>query len=379
MILPEIWVLLFWSSLALLIYTFPGYPVVVHLLARLAPERRRPAAPAAWPAVSVVLVAGNEEQRITPRLQNLLAADYPPDRLEIIVVSDGSTDATAARVRELGEPRVKLLARTEHAGKSACLNAGIPLAGGEIVVFSDARQRFAPETIRALVSNFSDPAVGAVSGELFIDPSASGVGAGVDLYWRLEKMIRTAEARRDSCIGCTGAVYAIRRALFTPIPPDTILDDVVIPMRIAVAGNRVLYDTAAPAYDPQSLEPARERGRKQRTLAGNFQMLFRHPAWLLPWRNRLWWQLLSHKYLRIAAPLTLAVIFVSNLALVHAPIYRALFVGQCLFYGLALTGLAVPSLKARVVSIPAGFVFLNLMTVGGCWNWLRGAYAGGRW
>ena len=379
MTLPDSCVLLFWFSLGLLIYTFLGYPLVMHSLARLTPERRRPVPPTQWPTVSVVLVVGNEEQRITPRLQNLLASDYPADRLEILVVTDGSTDATAARVRELGEARVKLVPRPERAGKSAGLNAGIPLAGGEIVVLCDARQSFAPGTIRALAGNFSDPAVGAVSGELFIDPAASGVGAGVDLYWRLEKMIRTAEARRDSCIGCTGAVYALRRALFTPIAPDTILDDVVIPMQIAVAGHRVLYDTAAPAYDPQALEPARERGRKQRTLAGNFQMLFRHPVWLLPWRNRLWWQLLSHKYLRIAAPLTLAVIFSSNLALVHAPIYRALCAGQCLFYGLAAAGLAVPSLRVRVVSLPAGFVFLNLMTVGGCWNWLRGAYTGGRW
>lgn len=130
MTLPDPCVLLFWFSLGLLIYTFPGYPVVVHLLARLTPERRRPVPPTQWPTVSVVLVVGNEEQRITPRLQNLLASDYPADRLEILVVTDGSTDATAARVRELGEPRVKLIPQPAHAGKSAGLNAGIPLAGG---------------------------------------------------------------------------------------------------------------------------------------------------------------------------------------------------------------------------------------------------------
>lgn len=132
----------------------------------------------------------------------------------------------------------------------------------------------------------------------------------------------------------------------------------------------MLFDPEARAFDPQTLEPERERIRKRRTLAGNFQMLFRYPGWLLPWRNRLWWQLIAHKYLRLAAPFLLALLFASNAALRDEPLYRALFIGQCGFYLAALLGLALPRL--RLVSLPAAFVFLNWMTLAGLWHYLRG-------
>ena len=372
--------LLFWFSLAALFYTFLGYPILIGLLARFAGQPPTKAPPAHPPAVSVVLVAFNEEARILPRVENLLAAHYPASQLEVLVVTDGSTDGTVAKLRALTDPRVRVLARAERSGKAACLNAAIPAARGELVVLCDARQRFAPHTIPELVANFSDPALGAVSGSLEIDPAATGVGGGVDLYWKLEKFIRASEGRFSSTIGATGAVYAIRRTLFQPIPDDTLLDDVVIPMQIAVNhGKRVSFDPAAPAYDPQTTDPAKEKRRKLRTLAGNFQMLAQHPAWLLPWRTGLWWQLLSHKYSRIVAPVFMVTMFASHAALADQPLYRPLFLAHLAFYGLALLGLALPTLRWKLLSIPAGFVFLNLMTVGGCVNWLRGAYRQGKW
>ena len=203
------------------------------------------------------------------------------------------------------------------------------------------------------------------------------VGAGVDTYWRLEKAIRFYESELDSCIGCTGAVYAIRRDLFEPIPSDTILDDVVIPMQIAMRGFRIVFDPAAVAYDPQPLEPRLERIRKQRTLAGNFQMLARHPRWLLPWRNRLWWQLISHKYLRLLAPFLLLAVLLANSALLEVSLYRFLFFGQCIFYICALIGLIFSSLRAVCFSLPAGFVFLNWMTLTGLWHYVRGTHRQG--
>ena len=158
------------------------------------------------------------------------------------------------------------------------------------------------------------------------------------------------------------------------------LDDVVIPMQIAVNhGKRVSFDPTAPAYDPQTTDPAREQRRKLRTLAGNFQMLAHHPGWLLPWRTGLWWQLLSHKYSRIVAPVFMVTMFASNAALAGTPLYREIFLAHVAFYALALLGLALPALKWKPFSVPAGFVFLNLMTVGGCVNWLRGAYRQGKW
>ena len=376
----DAWQLLFWFSFAALAYTFLGYPLLIGALAKAAGMPVKKSSPANPPAVSVVLVAFNEEERIVPRVAILLAASYPADKLEVLVVTDGSTDGTVAKLRALADPRVRVLAREHRSGKSACLNAAIPQARGEIVALCDARQRFAPHTIPELVANFTDPDLGAVSGSLEIDPAATGVGGGVDLYWKLEKFIRASEGRFSSTIGATGAVYAVRRELFQPIPDDTLLDDVVIPLQIAVNhGKRITFDPTAPAYDPQTTDPAKEKRRKLRTLAGNFQMLAQHPGWLLPWRTGLWWQLLSHKYSRIVAPVFMVTMLTGNAALAGEPFYRMVLAAHVAFYALALLGLALPALKWKPLSVPAGFVFLNLMTVGGCVNWLRGAYRQGKW
>ena len=361
----------FWIGLAALAYTFVGYGLLMRLLARTRSRTATRGLPDEVPFVTAIIVAHNEDARIVARIENLLASDYPPDRLHVLLVSDGSTDDTVARARSIANPRVTILTRPVRSGKAACLNAALRQCSGDLVVFADARQRFAADTIARLVAHFADPKVGAVSGALEIESAQSGIGSAVDAYWRHEKGIRAAEAQWDSCIGCTGAVYAIRRALFAPIPDDTLLDDVVIPMQIAVRGYRVLHDPAALAFDPQPLEPAAESARKRRTLAGNFQMLARHPRWLLPWRNRLWWQLISHKYLRIFAPAFLAQILLANAALLARPFFRLAFLGQCGFYALAAIGGLFPRLKQRVFSLPAGFVFLNLTTIRAFWHYVR--------
>ena len=350
--------LAFWLSAAALAYTFAGYGALMALLARS--RGVKSAAPAPPPDVCAVIIAHNEETRIAARLENLLASDYPPEKLRVLLVSDGSTDATAALAATIDPTRVTVLAQPARAGKAAGLNTALAQATAEIIVLTDARQRFAPDAIARLTAHFADPHIAAVSGALEIDPARTATGTGVDFYWRSEKNLRAAESRFDSCIGCTGAIYAIRRALFTPLPPDTVLDDVVIPMRLALAGHRVLHDPAARAFDPQPLEPAAETQRKRRTLAGNFQMLFRHPAWLLPSRNRLWWQLLSHKYLRLTAPFFLIILLAANIALATQPLYRTALALQLAFYFLATLGLLFPSLRGKIFALPAAFVFLNL-------------------
>lgn len=359
------WSCAFWISVTALFFTYVGYPFLVATLA--AGRRRREAPQRDLPLVSVVLVARNEEGRIRARLENLLASDYPADRLEIIMVSDGSTDGTLAAVAALNDPRITLIAQPERRGKAAGLNAGVSRAKGGVIVFADARQTFDSATIGELARRLSDPGIGAVSGELEIAASASGAGKGIDAYWRLEKFLRSKEAELDSCIGCTGAVYALRRELFSPIPEDTILDDVVIPMQAALRGARVAFASAAKAFDPQPLAPEIEARRKQRTLAGNFQMLFRYPEWLLPWRNRLWWQLISHKYLRLVAPVFLLVAAIANAMLARVPVYTAAAVLQLGFYACALLGLRS---SARAFSIPAGFVFLNVNVVRAFFHYL---------
>lgn len=361
----------FWVCLALLAFTFAGYPLWIALLARGKNGRPARAASEHRPTITAVVVAHNESARIGGRIENLLASEYPAERLKVLIVSDGSTDDTVAVVENLRNPRVRVVALAARGGKPGGLNAGVAACDSELVVFADARQSFAPDAIARLAGWFDDPKFGAVSGELEIAAAQSATGAGVGAYWKLERYLRRQEAALDSCIGCTGAIYAIRRLLYKPLPADTILDDVVIPMRIAMGGHRVGHDGEARAFDPQPQEPAIESRRKTRTLAGNFQMLFRHPAWLLPWHNRLWFRLIAHKYLRLAAPLLLALLLAASAVRWRHPLYLAALLLQGGFYLLALIGMAT-QLRHKVFSVPAGFVFLNAAVVRAFFSYLAG-------
>jgi len=377
---------LFWLSLTALAFTYFGYPLLLIVILKLMPERSSAAGSAngqlrerskdgapsgRLETVSVVLVARNEESRIGDRLANLMDSKGVPD-LEIVLVCDGCSDATAERARNVGGGILRLVELDQSKGKAHGVNVGVGEAKGEIVVFADARQRFDETAVARLLSAFENPLVAAASGSLEIESSEAGTGAGVDLYWRLEKMVRHYESRLDSCIGCTGAIYAIRRALFEVMPEDTILDDVVVPMRMAVAGGRVKFISDAIAYDSQKLAPDSERRRKTRTLAGNFQMMMRYPEWLVPWRNRLWWQLIAHKYLRLAGPALLVVCLVSNLVMMSwQPMYLLLMLGQILFYCAAFLGMLIRDCSWRLLTVPAGFLFLQWLCVRGFFEWLR--------
>jgi len=356
----------FWISIGMLFFAFSGYPLMLGILAR--PHKLPDREDASHP-VCILIVAYNEAESIGTRIQNILQSDYPEALLRILVVSDGSTDETVTRVVELKDHRVTVMNCLERKGKAAGLNAGIATISEPFIVLTDVRQRFERDTVRKLVSRLANPNVGAVSGELRICDSSEGTGKGVDAYWKLECYIRAKESLIDSSIGCTGAVYAIRRELFTPLPEDTVLDDVVIPMQIALKGKRVIHDPSALAFDPQKLDPTVERRRKRRTLAGNFQMLFRYPSWILPWRNRLWWQLIAHKYLRLAGPVLLITPVVCSLILSDHPLYRAALLFQAAFYSLALIGMLLPS-RSIIITLPAGFVFLNTAVVRAFWHYL---------
>jgi cellulose synthase/poly-beta-1,6-N-acetylglucosamine synthase-like glycosyltransferase len=366
---------LFWISLSLIVYAILGYPALLWIFFRLrTPQISAKGFDGNWPMVSVVMVARNEEERISAKLQNLLESDYPGG-LEIIVVCDGCEDATAVVCQQFGGGRVRTI-ESARCGKAGGLNQGVAAAKGTIVVFADVRQVFEPDAIRQLVIPFSDPGVAGVSGSLEIKSSADGAGKGIDLYWKLEKFTRLAEARIDSCIGCTGAIYALRAADFQSLPPDTILDDVVVPMQAMRSGGRILFEPAARAYDPQALTIGNERRRKTRTLAGNFQMLFRYPHWLLPGCNRLWWQLISHKYLRLAVPFLLLACFASNAALASSGLfYKVLFITQLVLYALAFVGLGFRSCRLKCFSVPGGFLYLQILCVLGLLNFLKSRVA----
>jgi biofilm PGA synthesis N-glycosyltransferase PgaC len=371
-----------WGAIALIVYVYVGYPALVAALAR---RRARPA-PGPWhgePPVTVVVVAYNEEERIAARVRNLLALDYPRDRLEVIVASDGSSDATvqhACQVDHLGMLRV--VAFAERRGKAAVLNDVVPMARGTIVVLADARQRFDGDALRALVAPFAHPRVGAVSGELMLtdDPDADRrVARGVGLYWRYEKFIRRAESGLDSSVGATGAIYALRKVLFAPIPVTTILDDVLIPMQVARRGYRVVFEPRALAWDRVAPTADGEFRRKTRTLAGNFQLFARH-HWLLdPRQNRLWFQTMSHKALRLAVPLLLGVVLAASLALAAAGslVALALVAAQAAFYALGFAGAAAARLgrRAGAAAVPFTFCLLNWAVVVGLWRYLTARQA----
>src|SRR5512143_564229 len=282
--------LAFWLAAALVAYTWAGYPVLIALLARW-----RPAPPVrkakVTPRVSIVIAVHNEEDCIEAKLAGCLALDYPADRLEVVVASDGSDDRTDALVGGFAPGRVRLV-RVPRGGKAAALNAGIAQASGEILVLTDAREELEPGALRALVENFADPRIGAASGELHLRLRENPQGGeGLGLYWRYEKAIRRAESAFDSTVGVTGALWALRRDLHVPLDPRTILDDVAAPMEVVLGGFRVVFEPRALAYDLISDAPRREYQRKNRTLAGNYQLLALRPALLDPRRNRLFFQL----------------------------------------------------------------------------------------
>jgi glycosyltransferase involved in cell wall biosynthesis len=354
----------FWGSVLLLAYTHVGYPLLIWAWSRLRPRPARSGQ--GEPRVTVLVVAYNEAARVARRLDNLLALDYPRERLQILLASDGSTDGTAERAAAHARGRVDVIHYPTRRGKPAVLNATLPKATGEIVVLADARQVFAPTAIRALASRFADPAVGAASGELVLADAGRGetAGKGIGFYWRYEKLIRRCEGLVDSTIGATGAIYAIRRHLFERIPDDTILDDVVIPVRVVRRGYRVTFEPAARAYDRVSPTPTEEFRRKVRTIAGTFQ-LFARERWLLnPAQNRLWLQTVSHKGLRLLGPPLLGLALATNLALASDPFYRATLAAQIAFYAAALGGFILKRRRTHVaLAAPYVFCLLNWATV----------------
>jgi len=366
---------LFWLSIGFVVYVYAGYPALLAAAVRLRQRRYQLSGVSCQgagrnqerdrnqelPGVTVILAARNEAERLPGRIANLLASDYPRDRMQIIVASDGSTDDTVdvlARYRQ----RITLL-QLPPRGKAAALNAAVWQARHPILVFADARQRFARDAIRRLVAGFTDSRVGAVSGELVIDcehsadaAERSTIGDGVGAYWKYEKWLRHREGVVDSTIGVTGAIYAMRRWLWQPLPTDAILDDLLGPMRIVQRGYRVVFQPAARAFDHAASDAGTELRRKVRTLAGNFQLLRYEPHFLVPGRNPVWLQFVSHKLGRLLVPYALIAVLVSNAFLLSSGIFYALtFAAQVAFYGLAAYG-ALLDQRARVTPADAGEV-----------------------
>ncbi len=323
------------------------------------------------PAVEIVLIVHNEGRLVARKLANLLSLDYPQERLAITVVSDGSTDDSCGQVRALADPRIRLIERPVKTSKAACLNLAVAQAQAPVLLLTDARQTLAPDALQHLVAPLADPAVGAVSGALgFQAEGHNAFSKGIEAYWDVEKEIRKHEAMIDSAVGVTGAIYAFRRSAYQPIPDETLLDDVLVPMQMVLAGYRVLFEERAQAFDIPSSDEARERRRKTRTIAGNLQLVALAPALMNPWRNRIWWQFVSHKMLRLAAPLLLAGIAVSSIALAFQhDAFILLVAAQLLLYGLVWASTRLPWLQQnRLLRAGRAFMSLAYFTVLGMWT-----------
>lgn len=329
-------VILFCLSCSFVTYVLFGYPLLLGLWARLFPKAvgKRPT----FKTVSILIAVRNGERWIGQKLQSIRELDYPRDLVEVIVISDGSDDATETIVEQLGQPAVQLI-RIARSGKASALNAGIECSTGEILFFTDVRQPLDPLSLRNLVDCFADAKVGAASGELVILEGASHGEANVGLYWKYEKWIRKHLSQIDSVLGATGAIYAMRRELAVPLPPNAINDDVLLPLGAFFRGFRVIWDGSAKAYDyPTALES--EFRRKARTLAGVYQSIAIYPDLLGP-KNRMWVEFVSHKLGRLLVPYALLTIFGTSFFL-SAPWPVIVLSSQGLFYALALADAWIP-------------------------------------
>lgn len=321
------------------------------------------------PHVSFLVVAHNEEEFINNKIKNCLELDYPVDKIEFVFVSSGSTDKTPEIVSLYSERGVKLKILNENRGKSFAINQIVPELNGEIILFSDTRQMFESNSVKELVNNFNDPAVGVVSGELmFSNPDKKREIEGYSLYWNYEKFIRQKESDFHSVSGATGAIYAIRKDFFEPIPEDTILDDVVIPMNILKRGYRVIFEKNAKAWDTISETFKKEFTRKVRTLGGNYQLLFKNP-WLFSCKtNPIIFQLISHKLFRLLVPYLLLTLFITNV-LIDGTGYRCFLYIQIIVYFFAVVGLKYSSGLFGFLGV---FVVLNYASVVGFYKFLTG-------
>jgi poly-beta-1,6-N-acetyl-D-glucosamine synthase len=361
--------LIFWLCFFLIAYAYVGYVfwlwIELHLRKSLIVKKET------FASVSIVIAARNEEKNLPAKIENLHRMNYPSDKMEIIVVSDGSTDGTEEILRREGGGVVPVILRKSQ-GKAAALNEAVRRATGEILVFLDARQQVDLSAISELTSCFADPGVGAVSGELLLEvPEGASHVHALGSYWKIEKAVRKLESASGSVVGVTGAIYAIRRELYKEIPAGTILDDVYVPMNVVRLGKRVVFQPSAIARDRLFSEPGKEFSRKVRTLTGNYQLL-RLAPWLLSFENPLLFRFLSHKVLRLMVPMLLVVMLLSSWA-AGGTLYRALFWLQIGFYFLAAAGMVSSSMRRmKPVAVASTFVTLNAAAAFALFNFITG-------
>jgi cellulose synthase/poly-beta-1,6-N-acetylglucosamine synthase-like glycosyltransferase len=367
--------LLFWGCVAYLVYVYAGFPLLVVLRGRFWPrpyERRR-----IEPKVTVVMAAHNEAAVIEDKIASVLSLDYPPERLEIVIASDGSDDGTDEIVRRSGNGRVRLLS-LDRVGKAAALNAAVDVAAGDVLVFTDANSILAEQAVRELVAPLADPAIGGVAGnQIYYKPqSGDSSVVGEQQYWNFDRVLKQAQSAAGSVTGATGALYSIRRGLFQPVRAD-VNDDLLTSLRVIARGYRLVFAPKAVAYEHVVESASQTFSRRVRVMARGLRCVVVMRALLDPRRYGFFSiQLMSHKLLLRTAvvPLLLLVAWTAVLW-DHGWFYRAALLAQACFYVLGVLGILFADrrlAKWKPFALPAYFVLINAAAARAIWQLLRG-------
>ncbi len=366
--------IVFWLSVAALVYVYVGYPILVYLVSLAFPKHIKRGA--FEPQVTILITAYNEEKAIRAKLENTLGIDYPKEKLEILVASDGSTDKTDAIVKEFASKGVRLFRQEGRVGKTVTQNNAVECANGEIVLFSDATTDYKPDVLREILPNFADEKIGCVAGKLvYVDSSASNVGKGAQKYWNYETFLKESESRACSLIGASGCLYAVRKSAYRPMYAEACSDFLICTV-LYEQGLRSVYEPRAVCTEDTNRQTDKEMRMRVRVISQTFTDLWRNRKMLNPLKSGFYAvELVSHKVLRYAVPLFLLLIFISNAVLMpHVPFFELVFLAQAGFYLLALIGWSFEKMGARigVFAIPHYFVLANLASVFGFYKFLRG-------
>lgn len=357
--------IVFWISLLIVFYAYAGYGLLLYLYLKIRPAKKH-LYNHSFPEVTLVVAAYNEQDFIAEKIANSLSLDYPPDKLSLLFITDGSTDRTPAIIRQY--PQITLLHQPERRGKTAALNRAMQKVQTPVVVFTDANTLLNKESIRNIVKHYADEHIGGVAGEKKIlnDTQASVAGAGEGIYWKYESFLKKLDFDFHTVVGAAGELFSIRTELFEPLAENVLLDDFIISLKVCQKGYRVAYAPDAYAIETASASMKEEQKRKVRISAGGIQAMVLLKSLLNPFTNpKLFFQYISHRVLRwTLCPLLLPVIFIANAWLVyhgHGLSYTAILVAQCLFYLSAITGwiLANKNIKVKLLYIPYYFVFMN--------------------
>jgi len=346
--------------LGLIAYVYIGYPALLLMVGAFC--RRRKAEPGFTPAVSVLIAAYNEQESIGQKIEQTLALDYPADKLEVLVLSDGSTDRTDEIVRSVADARVRLLRMKQRRGKTHAQNEGVKEAKGEVLVFSDATTVYHPHALRYLACNYRDPTVGAATGRnRYFDPEAgSPMGMGTVAFWNYENVIKTMQSRIRTLSGCSGCIYSIRKSVYTDLPDD-VISDLVQPLWVIQKGYRVVFEDRAFAHEETTQSTAEEFTMRVRVVTRGMRGLLTVPELFKPWKyGWVSFQLLSHKVLRWMVPFFLIGAFISNALAGGQGWVRYTFDLQVAFYAVTLISMVLPVQRiSKVLGIPLYFCTLN--------------------